>query len=295
MSDGESRNSGKSSKDRDDDGPLAGQRLAHARRANDISIAEIAKELHLDEPKVQALEENQFEILGAPVFAKGHLRKYAELVNVPIEDVLADYYKINRAAGAPPVVDPRRRHPMPMQMQTSMAPWIAVVLVLLFAAAAAYWWFSRDVVPTVDNSPGSVQPFVAEETVEEAEIQLSQPTDTADTQVMSVPSTSSDAADSNTSEAVQNDTTDLTVDEGQVRIDMVFSGDCWVEVTDRDGRRLFYGQGRQGQTISRVGSVPLRALFGDRNNVSVTANGVDVPLVAESGRGNVSRVTISAP
>ena len=29
-------------------GPLAGQRLAEARRAHDITIAEIAKELHLD-------------------------------------------------------------------------------------------------------------------------------------------------------------------------------------------------------------------------------------------------------
>ena len=69
--------------DNESNGPLAGQRLAIARRENDISIADISKELHLDEPKVQALEENLFDQLGAPVFAKGHLRKYAELVGVP--------------------------------------------------------------------------------------------------------------------------------------------------------------------------------------------------------------------
>ena len=90
-------------------GPLAGQRLAIARRENDISIAEISKELHLDEPKVQALEENLFDQLGAPVFAKGHLRKYAELVGVPTDDILADYYKLNRSTGAPPVVGPSAR------------------------------------------------------------------------------------------------------------------------------------------------------------------------------------------
>ena len=88
----------------DDESPglLAGQRLAEARRAHDITIAEIAKELHLDESKVQALEENQFEALGAAVFAKGHLRKYAELVGMPIDDLLADYYRLNRSMGAPP-------------------------------------------------------------------------------------------------------------------------------------------------------------------------------------------------
>ena len=62
--------------------PVAGERLAIARRELQISVLEIAKELHLDEAKVRALERNEFDVLGAPVFAKGHLRKYAELVHV---------------------------------------------------------------------------------------------------------------------------------------------------------------------------------------------------------------------
>ena len=66
--------------DTDEEGPLGGERLRAARRANDISLRDIAKELHLDEGKVRALEQNDFDVLGAPVFAKGHLRKYAELV-----------------------------------------------------------------------------------------------------------------------------------------------------------------------------------------------------------------------
>ena len=62
--------------------PQGGARLAKARRALQIPVVEIAKELHLDEPKVKALERNEFDVLGAPVFAKGHLRKYAQLVRV---------------------------------------------------------------------------------------------------------------------------------------------------------------------------------------------------------------------
>ena len=61
---------------------MAGERLAIARREQQIPVIEIAKELHLDEPKVRALERNEFDVLGAPVFAKGHLRKYAQLVDV---------------------------------------------------------------------------------------------------------------------------------------------------------------------------------------------------------------------
>ena len=50
--------------------PVAGERLAIARRERAISVHEIAKELHLDEFKVRAIEENRFDDLGAPVFAK---------------------------------------------------------------------------------------------------------------------------------------------------------------------------------------------------------------------------------
>ena len=74
----------------EDKGPLAGERLAAARRQLKIPLGDVAKALHLDEHKVAALEANRFEIVGPPVFAKGHLRKYAELVGVPIEDMLAD-------------------------------------------------------------------------------------------------------------------------------------------------------------------------------------------------------------
>ena len=85
------------------DGPVAGERLLEARHAQQISIDEIAKELHLDEYKVRALERNEFDVLGAPVFAKGYLKKYAQLVGVRADDVIADYYQLNRSASAPPV------------------------------------------------------------------------------------------------------------------------------------------------------------------------------------------------
>ena len=44
-------------------GPLAGERLANARRELQISVLEIAKELHLDESKVRALERNEFRVV----------------------------------------------------------------------------------------------------------------------------------------------------------------------------------------------------------------------------------------
>src|SRR3990170_1326320 len=99
--------------------PLAGERLAHARRVREVSIQEIANALHLDEYKVRALEQNEFERLGAPVFAKGYLRKYAALVGVSVDDILADYYRLNRSTGAPLVIPTRVRQPR----NVSLGPW----------------------------------------------------------------------------------------------------------------------------------------------------------------------------
>ena len=42
------------------EGPVCGERLAEARRKLQISVFEIAKELHLDDFKVRALESNEF-------------------------------------------------------------------------------------------------------------------------------------------------------------------------------------------------------------------------------------------
>ena len=110
-------------------GPRGGERLAEARRAQQISVLEVAKELHLDEHKVRALERNDFDVLGAPVFAKGHLRKYAQLVGVDEDDVFADYYRLTRQDVAPPIIvgrRPRRSLRRPSSGEASMATAVSV-------------------------------------------------------------------------------------------------------------------------------------------------------------------------
>ena len=120
------------SEEQDAPGPRAGERLAEARREKQITIVEIAKELHLDEPKVRALERNDFDTLGAPVFAKGHLRKYAMLVDIDPDDVLTEYYEMNRSGPAPLVISPRAKP----RTELTPGPWIAVFIVAVFIAFA---------------------------------------------------------------------------------------------------------------------------------------------------------------
>ena len=283
--------------DADESGPLGGERLAIARRAHEISASDIAKELHLDEPKVRALEQNNFELLGAPVFAKGHLRKYAELVGVSTDDIIADYYRLNRSTGAPPVVGPARK----FERDYSPVSWIVVALVVVIVASASYWWFTRDPVrPPVVRTPAAVlAPFasdasddpVQEETAETAEILPEpEPLVTAEelppTDTMLVSSTVADFE----SEPLVEDVSLLP----QVHVELSFSGDCWTEVSDASGRRLFYDLGTAGRVVALAGDEPLQIVLGNSENVSINVEGQDYPISDYVRRGSLTRLTINS-
>ena len=136
-------------------GPLCGERLAAAREELQISIVEIAKELHLDEQKVQALEANDFAPLGAPVFAKGHLKKYAQLVKVDLDDILLEYHQLTRSEGLPPVVSDRK---VP-KIAASPTPWIASAIVILIVAAVVAWFFLLRGPAAVETEPAEPAPI----------------------------------------------------------------------------------------------------------------------------------------
>ncbi|MDJ0793740.1 MAG: DUF4115 domain-containing protein [Woeseiaceae bacterium] len=268
-------------------GPVGGERLAAARREQQISVLEIAKELHLDEPKVRALERNEFEVLGAPVFAKGHLKKYAELVSVDPDDILADYYQLERAGEMPPLVSTRRR---PRQ-ELSPGPWIAVIVVVV-VVATAYWWFTSrplqtEAAPDVVAAPGtdesmSVEPQATDDAMEVASEQI------ADEPDVEPEDTATEA-----SEPPIEETSSPVLAEGQMRILLTYTGDCWTEITDASGRRLFFDLGKDGRTVELTGAEPFNVLFGNPGNVSVVVNGGDYALPASSRPDRPLRLTIS--
>jgi cytoskeleton protein RodZ len=274
-------------------GPLGGQRLAAARRAHEISATDIAKELHLDEMKIRALENNDFALLGAPVFAKGHLRKYAELVGVPVDDVLEDYYKLNRSAGAPPVVGPARK----IRRDISLGPWITGGIIVIIIASTAYWWFAR----------GPALPFSQTESVRLASVvaDASGPRRQAAAKSAAIESESDALADMEelppreiilASSAPAGGEADPFVEESrvlpQVHLELVFTGECWTEVTDAAGRSLFYDLGTAGRVVAIAGAEPLQIVLGDSEKVAIAVDGRDYPIPDSARRGRIARLTI---
>jgi len=267
--------------------PLCGERLAEARREQQITILEVAKELHLDEPKVRALERNDFEMLGAPVFAKGHLRKYAQLVGVDEDDVFTDYYTMTRAEAMPPIVASRRM----IRQGISPGPWIGGIAVIL-VAAAAYWWLALREAPAPVAPPQSEQPQAAP--VQEEELQ---PQPLQDEQIRSEQMEQEQGAATRL-EAVQETVVASAARDvpapppDQLRLALKFSGECWTEISDAGGQRLFYSMGRDGQSVELSGKAPISALFGNADNVEVTVNDSAYSLPVPDSSNRTVRVAI---
>ena len=57
-----------------------GQVLRDAREAQNITLEDVAMRLRLMHRQVEAMETDDFESLGQPVFARGFVRNYARLM-----------------------------------------------------------------------------------------------------------------------------------------------------------------------------------------------------------------------
>ena len=280
------------SADAEEQMPLGGERLAEARRDQQISVVEIAKELHLDEAKVRALEINEFESLGAPVFAKGHLRKYAQLVGVDQDDVLTDYYRLTRSQVIPPVVSKRAKP----RRELSPGPWIAVFAIVV-AIGVAYWFITwAPLQPAVDASqavPETPAPSTeAPAAVDETPAGDTAPEEEAITEPVEVQQAEPEPAQQVAPPPAQQ--TSVPAD-GDVMLSITFLGDCWTEISDASGRRLFFSLGREGQTVDLSGQSPLSVLFGDADNVTLTVNGSDFAIADADRRGRTARLVLYGP
>ena len=254
-------------------GPSCGERLLAARQKQSVTVAEIAKELHISEQKVEALERNEFETLGAQVFAKGYIRKYTQMVGVKADEIVSEYDEL-AAADVQPVFKARPRP----RREMSPGPWIAVI-VLTIIAATVYWIITSrpemlSLSDQTPDAPTSENTIPQDNTVAiELRDDAAGLTDAASEAVAEAPEAADEpvtAAETVVPEA-QVPATAARVD-GELTLLLTFSGDCWTEISDGSGRRLYFGQGRDGRTVELSGVAPFNVLFGNAGNVSLRVN-----------------------
>src|SRR5687768_8868905 len=94
-----------------------GERLRAGRERAGLSVAVAAEKLHLDPKVIEALEADRFADLGAAVYVRGHMRRYADFVGEPGAELVSSYTEretlpkpadLTLASKSEPHIDPRR-------------------------------------------------------------------------------------------------------------------------------------------------------------------------------------------
>lgn len=113
-----------------------GARLRAGRERTGMTVLQAAEKLHIDPKMLEALETERFEGLGAPVFVRGHLKNYADLIGEPIVE-LQRLFEAS-FAGLPP--DLRRTVRMPRVFDRRKLIKPSLFVLIAFALACAAWW-----------------------------------------------------------------------------------------------------------------------------------------------------------
>jgi len=116
-----------------------GDQLQAARILQGLSIEDVASRMHLSLDILQAIEENNFNDITAPIFVKGYLRAYARMVSLN-EDEMIQCYSELYSNNDPPINVTSSLRPE-MSSQNAGIKWATyLVIIMLIALLSAWWW-----------------------------------------------------------------------------------------------------------------------------------------------------------
>ncbi len=280
------------------DGQAPGTLLKAAREKQEKSLDDISKELHLDRWMLEALERDDYNALGAPVFAKGHLRQYAKLLDIDPDDLMVGYYQVCGPREQPPLVADSmlesRNHP------DRNWGWVIPAIIGLVAACAIgggiYWYMQPTEQPASVGADNDNLNFAAAAELETSVLE----------EEPAAPPVVEQAPVGADSLLIPPEQAELVVVEQEpveaapiandnLAVTLRFRGNSWVEVYDSKRQKLLYGLVESAAVKYLTGPPPINVFLGRQNAVSVEVNGEDYPIPVTAMRGNTARFKIEKP
>lgn len=272
-----------------------GPRLRAERERQGLGVQKAAEELRLDAWIIEALEADDFSRVGAPVYAKGHLRKYAALLGLREQDLAGAIGSLNAAdaASAPPLTEPSVRMSAGPHFAARL-PWRQAATVAAFAAliAGVLWWKPWRFHPAKPE-PGAAAvhrgagahaalapapperavpvPLVAARRAEPAAPGRTLPVSAAPVAVRRGP-----------------------IRPGTLPLSFDVSDDSWIAVRDASGRILFRGIARAGQSVRLSGTAPFGVILGYAAGVRTSLGGRVVEIGPRFLSGRAARFDVDA-
>ena len=119
-----------------------GERLQAARIQQGLSLDDVASRMHLSISILEALEENDFEEITAPIFVKGYLRAYARIVSLS-EDEMIEMYSQYYSEEDPPITSTSNMAPE-LTSTDARIKWTTYLVIIVLGALLAAWWWNKE-------------------------------------------------------------------------------------------------------------------------------------------------------
>jgi cytoskeleton protein RodZ len=283
-----------------DDLAATGPRLKAERERRGLSSQKAADELHLDGWVIDALEAENYERVGPSVYAKGHLKRYAALLGLPVAEIMAAYESrsLTPKAAPNPSAGVRLRADAPA---VSNLPWtqiVGTVAVLLLVLGVLWWkpWHRRAEGPLGSGPAAESAGAPVDDPAHQAAGSESLTAEAAGAAPPSAPPASGTAAPETAAPVLPAATpaAEVVAGMGRARLRLSFSADSWVDVRDADGRRVFAGNGRANTVRTVAGSAPMRVYLGIASGVQLEINNRAVAIGPQFVFGDVARFEAGA-
>ncbi len=119
-----------------------GERLQSARIQQGLSLEDVSERMHLSPNILEAIEDNNFEEITAPIFVKGYLRAYARIVSLDEDDMIQqymDYY----SEEDPPISSVSNVAPE-LSVADARIRWTTYLVILVLVALLGVWWWNKE-------------------------------------------------------------------------------------------------------------------------------------------------------
>ncbi|MDB2543488.1 DUF4115 domain-containing protein [Woeseiaceae bacterium] len=312
-----------------DDEVSCGELLAKTRLAKDLSTKDIAKELRISAAVIEMIERDDFEKIGASVFVKGYLRQYADILGLPVDQLLESYNQLNPEKSSAPIVNKTVENISKFVLTPKL------ILVSVFALIALFLiWLLVSMLtkkePLLDQVTDNlniqdievvnfksvmneVDLIEIEETLtEQSEILINQDLEPVMNEVdlIEIEETLTEQSEiliNQDLEPVMNEIDLIEIEETEIEtskflykepegltLAIEYSGLCWTEIYDVNGKLLFYDLGDLGKNVVVSGAGPLDVLFGAVTEVlSLSVDSQNYPLPGSSRQDEVLRLKVS--
>ncbi|MEE8118258.1 MAG: RodZ domain-containing protein [Gammaproteobacteria bacterium] len=301
-----SRNSATGSSDSSDRTP--GEQLRKKRTSQKMDLHSAARDLHVDTWILEALEENNYSSIGAPIFVKGHLRNYAKLLGLPADDLIAAF-EISEHPPEPGIGSQRPwgqaiENRLPTGWVYSLA-WVLAAILMIVAGA---WWYIRiaeqefavgnNVQTTIavpaSRQSGEVPSKTLAESDEIAEAVPGDPVETTQNGDPVVENASVTSPTNQNSEPVVPIISTTVANGSSMNLEIHFRAESWLEVNEESGAQLYYDLVPAGTTLLISGVAPLNVFFGNAPAVSLVVDGEPLELSARIRQDNTAYIQLQA-